>query len=82
LSALDYEALCGGYILLRQVDHEQRLLIGRSALLLAPVGRDIAKKLHHDSATALSEELIESMAKIRAAYDQITKQELAADGRG
>jgi glutamate-ammonia-ligase adenylyltransferase len=72
LSALDYEALRGGYLLLRQVDHEQRLLIGRSALLLAPVARDIAKKLKYDSATAFSEVLIEAMAKIRAAYDHIT----------
>ena len=72
LSAEDYEALRGGYVLLRRVDHEQRLLIGRSALLLAPAARDIAKKLNYDSPVALSDALVESMMGIRAAYDRIT----------
>ena len=72
LSDQDHEALRSGYVLLRGVDHEQRLLIGRSGELLAPAARDIAKMLNHDSPVALSKALVEGMAGIRAAYQRIT----------
>ena len=75
LQAEDYEVLRQGYSLLRIVDHEQRLLMGRSVRLPGPdhpATRDIAKKLNHDSAAGLLAALVESMAGIRAAYDRIT----------
>ena len=74
LSAADYEVLCTGYRLLRTVDHEQRLLKGRSASLPPPdhpAMRDIAKKLNYESAAELIGTLGEKMASIRAAYARI-----------
>ena len=75
LSAEDYEVLQGGYASLRAVDHEQRLLMGRSARLPAadhPAMRDIAKKLSYASAGELIQILGEKMAAIRVAYARIT----------
>lgn len=71
LSSSDYEALRGGYSLLRAVDHEQRLLLGRSARLPSPehpAMRDIAKRLGHESAETLLEQLKSAMEAIRASY--------------
>ena len=74
LSTKDYEVLSRGYSLLRTVDHEQRLLKGRSARLPAtdhPAMRDIAKKLNYKGAVELVQALRENMASIRGAYEQI-----------
>jgi glutamate-ammonia-ligase adenylyltransferase len=76
LSTEDYEVLSRGYSLLRAVDHEQRLMKGRSAWLPPadhPVVRDIARKLNYNSSADFSAALVERMERIRAAYNRITQ---------
>ena len=71
----DYEALAGGYGLLRAVDHQLRLIVGRSARLPGTdhvVTRDIAAKLGFGSAGELSRTIIGHMEEIRGAYERIT----------
>ncbi|HEY0172689.1 MAG TPA: hypothetical protein VGB98_16825 [Pyrinomonadaceae bacterium] len=72
----DFDALCGGYTLLRRLDHELRLLAGRSTRLPTaedhPVLRDLACRTGHASPAALTRELAERMAAVRAAYERIT----------
>ncbi|MBV9927975.1 MAG: hypothetical protein JOZ96_23345 [Acidobacteria bacterium] len=76
LSEEDYEALCEGYVLLRRLDHELRLLAGRSTRLPAaqdhPVLRDLARRAGYDSPAELTRELAARMAAVRAAYERIT----------
>lgn len=76
LAAGDFDALCGGYTLLRRLDHELRLLAGRSTRLPAaedhPVLRDLARRSGHPSPTALTDELAGRMSAVRAAYERIT----------
>jgi glutamate-ammonia-ligase adenylyltransferase len=77
LTIEDHEVLLRGYQLLRKVDHEQRLLVGRSARLRGPdhpASRDIAKKLASGSADELIETVERDMASIRAAFDRIMKR--------
>jgi [glutamine synthetase] adenylyltransferase / [glutamine synthetase]-adenylyl-L-tyrosine phosphorylase len=74
LTGEDYEVMRSGYRLLRSVDHQQRLLLGRSARLPAPdhpAMGDIAKKLSFATAANLIEKLCESMAQIRSSYLRI-----------
>lgn len=74
LSDADYNVLYQGYLLLRTIDHQQRLLLGRSARLPAtdhPAMRDMAKKLNHESAAELMGSLNEKMSSIRAEYARI-----------
>lgn len=76
LDTADYEALSRGYELLRFVDHELRLIVGKVASLPAtdyPASREIAKRLGFETAASLSEILRERMRAIRAAYDRITR---------
>lgn len=71
-----FEAMSEGYALLRALDHQLRLIVGRSTRLPPadhPALRDIARQLHYASANELTESLIECMQQIRAAYDRITK---------
>ncbi|HEX8282095.1 MAG TPA: hypothetical protein VF588_02020 [Pyrinomonadaceae bacterium] len=72
----DFDALCDGYTLLRRLDHELRLLAGRSTRLPTaedhPVLRDLARRTGHASTPALTRELAERMAAVRAAYERIT----------
>ena len=75
LTQEDYEALAGGYGLLRAVDHQLRLIVGRSARVPGTdhvVTRDIAAKLGFGSAGELSRTIIGHMEEIRGAYDRIT----------
>ena len=72
----DYADLASGYQLLRLVDHELRLMIGKSSRLPAPdhaVSRDVATKLGFASANELHETLTNHMKGIRAAYNRITE---------
>lgn len=74
LEAEDYAALVDGYALLRSVDHQLRLLIGKSGRVPASdhgVVRDIARKLGFTSAVELHETLTARMCEIREAYDRI-----------
>ena len=76
LDTHDYEALSGGYELLRSVDHHLRLIVGKVAALPAtdyPAFKEIARKLDFATPADLGEALRERMRAIRQAYDRITK---------
>ena len=72
----DFDALCEGYTLLRRLDHDLRLLAGRSTRLPRaedhPVLRDLARRAGHDSPAALTRELAARMSAVRAAYERVT----------
>jgi [glutamine synthetase] adenylyltransferase / [glutamine synthetase]-adenylyl-L-tyrosine phosphorylase len=70
----DFAALDQGYRLLRRVDHEVRLIQGRSARLPRPeqpASRDIARRLGYREAADLNKELQIRMSDIRRAYEGI-----------
>jgi glutamate-ammonia-ligase adenylyltransferase len=73
LSDDDFETISVGYSLLRKIDHNLRLIMGRSTRLPDPdhvIARDVAMRMDFDSAQ-LQETLIERMKEIRAAYTRI-----------
>lgn len=69
-----FEVLNDGYGFLRRVDHEQRLLLGRS-IRVPPAAHtiaiDIARKLQYESSASLIADLRETMAAIHKTYDEI-----------
>ena len=74
LSEEDFLSMSGGYELLRSVDHQLRLIAGRSTRLPTPdhpVARDVAVKLNFESAEVLEKTLMDQMKLIREAYDRI-----------
>ncbi len=74
LSDDDYTTLTEGYSLLRSVDHNLRLIVGRSTRLPDsnhPTARDVATKMGFESAASLREVLFEQMKSIRDAYNRI-----------
>jgi [glutamine synthetase] adenylyltransferase / [glutamine synthetase]-adenylyl-L-tyrosine phosphorylase len=78
LEQADFRALDEGYALLRAVDHQLRLILGRSALLPLeehPAFRDFARRLAYDDASALTRELSARMLGIRGAYERIVRTE-------
>jgi glutamate-ammonia-ligase adenylyltransferase len=75
LGSEDYQALRDGYSLLRSIDHELRLSIGKVAALPSathPAFQQIAKKLGYSSAQDFSATLSERMQGIRRAYERVT----------
>jgi glutamate-ammonia-ligase adenylyltransferase len=69
----DFETLSTGYGLLRKIDHNLRLIVGRSTRLPEPdhvIAKDVAKRMDFDTAQ-LQQTLIEKMKEIRAAYTRI-----------
>ena len=73
----DYDALSGGYELLRSVDHHLRLIVGKVAALPAadyPAFKEIAKKLEFATPEDLTATLARQMHGIREAYDRITSE--------
>ena len=69
----DFETLGTGYNLLRKIDHNLRLIMGRSTRLPDPdhvVATDVATRMEFDP-EHLQETLIETMKEIRAAYTRI-----------
>lgn len=71
----DYAVMKDGYELLRSLDHQLRLIVGRSTRLPAadhPALRDIARQLNFPSPDELIESLAARMKNVRAAYNQIT----------
>lgn len=75
LDTRDYDALSGGYELLRAVDHHLRLIVGKVAALPStdyPAFKEIARRLDFETPATLSEILRDRMSGIRAAYDRIT----------
>ncbi|HEY6802977.1 MAG TPA: hypothetical protein VI306_05295 [Pyrinomonadaceae bacterium] len=72
----DYSALSAGYGLLRAVDHNLRLIVGRSTRLPSPdhpTTKDVATKMGFESAEALRTVLVEQMRGIREAYNRILR---------
>jgi [glutamine synthetase] adenylyltransferase / [glutamine synthetase]-adenylyl-L-tyrosine phosphorylase len=75
LETRDYEALSQGYELLRAVDHQLRLIVGKVAVLPSTdyhVFQEIAQRLEFPSPAVLGETLRDRMRAIRSAYDRIT----------
>jgi glutamate-ammonia-ligase adenylyltransferase len=78
LGIRDYEELSGGYALLRSIDHQLRLIVGKVAALPStdhPAFREIAKRLSFESAATLRETLTERMQAIRESFDRIAGEE-------
>ncbi|MGZ8842651.1 MAG: [protein-PII] uridylyltransferase family protein [Pyrinomonadaceae bacterium] len=74
----DHRKLSKGYEFLRAVDHQLRLIIGRSATLPSPeqpAYADIARRLGFEQADEMTNELEERMKGIRAAYERIMQDE-------
>ena len=72
----DFRTLSEGYGLLRSLDHEMRLIVGRSSTLPSPGHTallDIARRLKYSTPDSLLAELQSRMARIRSAYDRITR---------
>ncbi len=83
MNEADFRALDEGYALLRSVDHQLRLIVGRSARLPLPrhpAFRDIARRLGYDDAAELTQELAVRMTGIRKAYERILRPEADRDG--
>jgi glutamate-ammonia-ligase adenylyltransferase len=83
LNDADFLALDRSYALLRSVDHQLRLIVGRSARLPSPehpAFRDIARRLGYDDAAGLMKELSSHMTSIRRAYERIMRSEADRDG--
>jgi glutamate-ammonia-ligase adenylyltransferase len=78
LDEKDFRALHDGYALLRLVDHQLRLIVGRSAWLPPPhhpAFQEIARRAGYDDAAELTQELAARMTEIRAAYERIMSTE-------
>lgn len=74
LSEEDCSILTGGYSLLRSIDHNLRLIVGRSTRLPDPnhvTARDIARRMGFGSFGELQQTLTDQMQSIRAAYNRI-----------
>ena len=74
LSDEDYAALSSGYNLLRSIDHNLRLIVGRSTRLPDPnhpTAKDVATRVGFGSASELQASLADQMQAIRAAYKRI-----------
>jgi glutamate-ammonia-ligase adenylyltransferase len=76
LEDADFLALDEGYALLRAVDHQLRLILGRSARLPLPehpAFRDIARRLGYGAAADLTLELDTRMTGIRSSYERVMR---------
>src|SRR5689334_11848088 len=74
LSDDDFLTLRTGYSLLRSIDHNVRLIVGRSTRLPDPnhiTARDVAFRMGFTSAQELHQTLIDQMQSIRDAYNRI-----------
>jgi glutamate-ammonia-ligase adenylyltransferase len=81
LSEEDFSALSSGYSLLRSIDHNVRLIVGRSTRLPDPnhpTALDVATRIGFESTSELQASLADQMQAIRATYKRI----LGADERG
>jgi len=74
LSEEDFVVLSSGYSLLRSIDHNLRLIVGRSTRLPDPnhpTAKDVALRAGFESVAEMQEELTEQMRAIRSAYNRI-----------
>ncbi|HEX5889641.1 MAG TPA: hypothetical protein VFY61_13125 [Pyrinomonadaceae bacterium] len=70
----DYMTMSTGYSLLRSIDHNLRLIVGRSTRLPDPnhvTARDVAARMGFTTVAELQETLIEQMQAIRDSYNRI-----------
>ncbi len=77
LSEEDFLTLSSGYSLLRSIDHNLRLIVGRSTRLPDPnhaTARDVALRMGFGSVSELQETLNGQMQSIREAYNRILPQ--------
>jgi glutamate-ammonia-ligase adenylyltransferase len=82
LEDADFLALDEGYALMRAVDHQLRLILGRSARLPLPehpAFRDIARRLGYGEVADLTVELETRMTGIRRSYERIMRVETERD---
>ena len=73
----DHQALSEGYKLLRAVDHQLRLIVGRSAALPAPeqpAFTDISRRLNFQTPEELKNTVVARMAEIRTSYNRIMSE--------
>jgi glutamate-ammonia-ligase adenylyltransferase len=83
LDETNFVTLNEGYALLRSVDHQLRLMVGRSGRQPAPehpAFRDLARRLGYDGAPELMKELTMRMSGIRRAYQSIMRFQADRDG--
>ena len=76
LSEDDFIVLSEGYGLLRSIDHNLRLIVGRSTRLPDPnhiATKDVATRMGFESGAELHETLISQMRAIRDTWDRITR---------
>ncbi|HEX5875075.1 MAG TPA: hypothetical protein VFY60_10545 [Pyrinomonadaceae bacterium] len=76
LSEDDFTVLTEGYSLLRSIDHNLRLIVGRSTRLPDPnhiATKDVATRMGFESGAELHETLISQMRAIRETWDRITR---------
>ena len=74
LSDEDFMVLSSGYGLLRSIDHNLRLIVGRSTRLPDPnhaTARDVATRMGFASVSELQKTLTEQIRAIREAYNRI-----------
>jgi glutamine synthetase adenylyltransferase len=74
----DCSILTNGYSLLRSLDHNLRLIVGRSTRLPDPnhvMARDVARRMGFGSVDELQRTLADQMEAIRAAYNRILGQD-------
>ena len=74
LSEEDFLTMSTGYSLLRSIDHNLRLIVGRSTRLPDPnhvTARDVAFRMGFTSAQELHQTLLEQMQSIRDSYNRI-----------
>jgi len=74
VSEEDFAVLSSGYSLLRSIDHNLRLIVGRSTRWPDPnhpTARDVAMRVGFESVVEVQEELVEQMKSIRSAYNRI-----------
>ncbi|HKV33200.1 MAG TPA: hypothetical protein VJP89_02655 [Pyrinomonadaceae bacterium] len=70
----DFRTMSTGYSLLRSIDHNLRLIVGRSTRLPDPnhvTARDVAHRMGFPSVADLHQTLIEQMQAIRDSYNRI-----------
>ena len=74
LSEDDFSVMSNGYSLLRSIDHNLRLIVGRSTRLPDPnhiTARDVAGRMGFESVADLQRELLDQMEAIRDSYNRI-----------
>jgi glutamate-ammonia-ligase adenylyltransferase len=70
----DFSVMSSGYSLLRSIDHNLRLIVGRSTRLPDPnhvTARDVADRMGFESVTELQRTLLDQMEAIRDSYNRI-----------